>query len=589
MRTIKILLLLFLSWNSFSQNNDTIKITTERIYKINDKEIIEKDTVIVLKKDLLKIKEPDTTKTYVVIYDFKSGKYKKALIKPIVDRPIVYKVININRLAYDVKINPSDMVVAETDLYTSAEDLKKVTNLISEAKINNIENITKENILLENKIKHPKADKYKVINKEIKTSNTLDSLKIELRKAKNKFDLISTKKVEDSLKVSLFGLDSSITIIEKDLSQINDTIKKINTEIGKETLKNEDLKKFSLLKNDFLNSYNDFIKSFEKINDILYATNKVLPISKLPFLSKNEYDINHKNDFINIFVHLLNTQISKNTINNQFTDLVISYNRFKDIDNLNNIVTKSSLNSINNEIEILYDNVKDLKIRLDLIDFENLSQQVLRIIYLLGKDETYEFISKPIQPKNDIASFEVDITSKIKDIEVDNSRKFTHNEFVKNGTRIDFSIGLAISYFPNAKTYEIYTVESINKIGLKDNNLLVPSLVTFLTMTNRGSEYISYGGSAGLGIDIINGKIQMSNFFIGGTAAFGKYDRLMLTIGLALRNVGKLKSGYEIDKTIITQSNDINTVLSDSYKIGFFLSLTYNLTKNVRDKISKMK
>lgn len=107
-------------------------------------------------------------------------------------------------------------------------------------------------------------------------------------------------------------------------------------------------------------------------------------------------------------------------------------------------------------------------------------------------------------------------------------------------------------------------------------------------MTNRGSKYVAFGGSAGLGIDINNGRIQMSNFFIGPTVVLGKYDRLMFTPGLALRNVGKLKSGYEVANTVITESNDIDTVLSDNYKLGFFVALTYNLTNNVRDKISKL-
>ena len=188
-----------------------------------------------------------------------------------------------------------------------------------------------------------------------------------------------------------------------------------------------------------------------------------------------------------------------------------------------------------------------------------------------------------------MASFVVNIQSKDKDVEVNNSRKFTHNEFVMRGTRIDFSIGLAGSYFKNANVYEIYTNDGENKIGLKSKDLTVPSLITMISMTNRGSKYAAIGGSAGLGIDINNGKIQMSNFFIGPTLVLGKYDRMMFTSGVALRNVGKLKNGYEINNTVITQSNDIDSVLSDNYKLGVFVSLTYNLTNSVRTKISNYK
>lgn len=110
-------------------------------------------------------------------------------------------------------------------------------------------------------------------------------------------------------------------------------------------------------------------------------------------------------------------------------------------------------------------------------------------------------------------------------------------------------------------------------------------MIAIVTITNRSTGYGAIGASAGLGVDVVSGKIQMSNFFIGPTLILGKYDRMMFTAGAALRNVGNLKGDYKIND-VITQSNDVNTVLSDNYKIGFFLALTYNLTENVRSKIS---
>lgn len=70
-------------------------------------------------------KKKDKDSTYVVVYDFKTGTYDKNLFRPKVDRPIVYKIININRLAFDVCVNSSDLIVAETDWFTSAAELKK--------------------------------------------------------------------------------------------------------------------------------------------------------------------------------------------------------------------------------------------------------------------------------------------------------------------------------------------------------------------------------------------------------------------------------------------------------------------------------
>ncbi|MDX6184086.1 hypothetical protein SGQ44_18135 [Flavobacterium sp. Fl-77] len=594
---MKAILYLFISllfgFNIYAQKDDKISVITERKYTINGQIITEKETVEVAKSKLLKNKDVDTTKTYTVIYDFKKGEYLKSLVKPKVDRPIVYKVININRLAFDVQVNSKDVVVAETDWFTSAEDLKKITGLLNQA--SPASQPTAENIKLPESKSDAEILKDKAtVKKDLGLLTKLEGLNIKLQHEQKVVDGLNNNKIKYDYYKSIFGDSATIRGIEKPddiiIKEKEKEIKTINEDIKKlENLINEKLDKFQIAKNNFTIAYDDFIKSYNTVNKIIQKSNRVLPIATLPFLNLEEYKLNHQADFRLILVELNVGNITSNTINSQYTDLVVAYNKLKDVNDLTTYFDETSLKKYFDDIDLLMDNAKKIKLKGELINFEKLAQQVQRVIHLLEKNETYEYISAPIQPKNDMATFDVVIKAKIKDIEVDNSRSFTHSVSVKGGTRIDFSIGLAASYFSNTNVYEIYTINGQNKIGLKSKNLTVPSLVTMISMTNRTTKYGAIGGSAGLGIDTNNGKIQLSNFFIGPTLILGKYDRIMLTVGAAIRNVGKLKNGYVINDTIITQSSDITTVLSDNYKVGFFIGLTYNLTNNVRNKISNYK
>lgn len=530
------------------------------------------------------------------------------MVKPRVDRPIVYKIKSINRLAFDVKVNPIDAMVAETDWFSSSEDLKKINGLLKEANVANqiiVEKTIEKTELTAIPTKDvPKENEAKnnIPTNDIKILNELSDLKLQVQQKTRELDILKNdKKAKENLKLYFsesFEATKNLNVVIKDTSETNIKINEISIQI--ETIKNK-IKQNGKIKSDklieyesarenFYKTYDEFIQSYDKVNAILQASNKVIPVANQSFLNMDEYKKKYQVDFELLFAKLMLNDVTVNTINTQYTNVVVSYNKLKDIDELETYIDKSSLKKYFSEIDLVFDNAKKIKFKEELFDFEKLSNQVKRIINLLAKEETYEYISAPVQPKNDLVTFEVEIIAKNKDVvEVDNSRKFEHKEFVRRGTRIDFSMGFAGSYFSNAKVYEIYTDSIGNKVGLKRDNLTVTSIIAMMSMTSRSSKYLAIGGSAGLGIDIANGKIQIGNFFIGPTLVLGKYDRLMFTPGVALRNVGQLKKGITVDETTLDQVNTIDAVLTENYKLGFFVALTYNLTKNVRDKISKYK
>src|SRR5690606_27678934 len=60
----------------------------------------------------------DTTRTntYVIEYDFRTGLYDSNNLKIKVNKPVVFKIKNINRLAYKVEVTAADSVIGYSDL-----------------------------------------------------------------------------------------------------------------------------------------------------------------------------------------------------------------------------------------------------------------------------------------------------------------------------------------------------------------------------------------------------------------------------------------------------------------------------------------
>lgn len=52
--------------------------------------------------------QPHHTNTYVVEYDFREGVYTRNRLRAKVNRPMVFKITNINRLAYDIRVSAKD-------------------------------------------------------------------------------------------------------------------------------------------------------------------------------------------------------------------------------------------------------------------------------------------------------------------------------------------------------------------------------------------------------------------------------------------------------------------------------------------------
>ena len=611
------------------------------------------------------------TNTYEIVYDFNTGHYENNNLQLKVNTPTVFKIININRLAYDISITSKDTLLAETFISDELEDdtfeaLSKnkegVFISTSDGVISNPQkldisalNKTEDFIDKEGKDNSTLFDDFK----KVSNINKLEEEKLKLQK---ELDELKTKVTYlSNIKSTLTENSSKINSFQDNLDKITSQLNNINTENKDEKEKeknrlnneksilaqkiselqkqneeyendNKDLdlilktEKDSLLKKEdkiknkeieilnasknlkeIVKKYNDdnlalqeaFYKlntSYQKILKLLDNYSKVKTIADYPYLNKEKYKDEYKNVIRKEIDLILLERDVATKFKDYYTQVGIKYSNLK----YNPYLAEYLNYGGQTKLFAQGDYIKELadKIYTDVanIKIEILFQKMEHLKELLENDNTFNYVSAPIQPTQDAAIFEISIKKKEGNhSDVSDEKTFKHTEFTYGGTRIDFSLGLAASYFPKTAVYELgverdaNTNEEYTILAKKDDKVLVPSMVGLVTMSFRRTQYMSFGGSAGLGIDVVNGKVQLSNFFIGPTILLGKYDRLFISGGASFRNVGQLKSGYFEGQRLTAGSDDISNFITDKYKVGGFLALTYNLTRGVRANYKSIK
>ncbi|WP_433812224.1 hypothetical protein [Flavobacterium johnsoniae] len=598
----------------------------------------------------------DLTDNYVVEYDFKTGLYTQNTLKPKVHYPVVYRIKNINRFAYKIEVKSKDSILAFSfslddlpkEIFVGQKKEEQAASNyisenpspkpISEANSNDVKDVVGQKT-------EDKTGLVKILN------STLEILDLDKRIAEEtgklnmisdsinkntKLLLMSQTKLQEisseltSIQVEKTKSQDKITPSEEDNKNLENSVKKEKNLIDKKELLEKiinkiqnDQSKLQTKKTDLninITNYNKdkdklkitdeafktFIKDNEKL-DIIFSQfrqsyREVNKINKCydklyELISYHQLDLEKAKTKLEPFI---NEQKSFDDYNNQiqnlksnYYDIQIQYEVLKRNFQLNEILSEGGKVKLYSQADDLMDRVKRMYEKINLPDAQKKLNLIPMITESLRDPNTFEWISAPVQPSGDVVSFDVDIKAKNKTGEkILDERKFRQQEFTRGGTRIDFGLGLAASYFKNTPVYELQVkqVDNLSQITIqqKSDELIVPSLVGLATMSRRSSTYTCLGGSAGLGIDVVNGKIQLSNFFAGPSITFGRYERLTFTTGASFRNVQQLKPGYDVGSIVTETSDDIENYLTDKYKVGFFASLTFVLTKGVKENLKKI-
>jgi|GEM_PF-3473899 len=482
---------------------------------------------------------------------------------------VTYRINNINRLLYNVKIN-SQQTTYQSEAPIGISQIFNISNNDTE-----VANKKTSDVLEEQTSSKASAD-------SIRTKTNLD-----IQLANNKQDLSEIKELQNTRK------DSSSTKTDK-IAVHTDKTKGINNESKDFMSLNMRLLQqlhSSIIK--VLRSYNH-LENAKRINNELVAfsvkdidfktSSETIDsiLKKYPSIKRPEIILS---DFNNYYVEFTkNLSLYNQLLNNRIND-----NQEKAKGKL-----KNDESSISDQIQkdqqtqgnltSIFAEITRLKNSVDNFDFNSLFASLNNIIFELKKESNFFIVSDPVQANTDIVNFKIDISalSRVNSASNLDQRNFSIAVPVVGGFKFDFSTGIFITSGLHDRQYRTVTVSkdtSMIKMNRNDN-LVNISIGAMMHISQRCNNNIKVGGSIGTGLSSDN--LSKLNTFFGPCLIIGKQEQLIITAGLAISQVDYLKSKYTLDNPIAKSEID-ETLTEKATRLGCFISFTYNLTSNKKE------
>lgn len=498
------------------------------------------------KKDEIK---QNKIRTYVIEYDFQTGLFPNGKkIKPKVNEPIVFKIKNINRLAYTVKVTAKDSTIALSDIPKQFEIYKQ--------------------------------EKVETAKKELEAVKPTNKTEIKTVEAS---DLIG-KKSEQELNLINKNLNLSAHQINQD---------KLSTESSANSLQLEKIPGLSThftAQKELTDLYINIRKQYNKLNTLLDDYLFVTATINDPLLTELSYNAKYKDRIAGIKESIESNRSVYNDFNTLVSDFQSAYKSLILNPELSKTFNYGGTIKLTSLAENQEEEVKELKAVVEKIKFRDIRYNLEQATRLFENPLLFEYTSSPIQPIQDLAIFNIDIVKKDKENSLFyDERKFSRSVFTKHGIRLDASLGLAGSFFSKSSVYALQfnngdeqQVAELNKFQFN------PSFVGFFTTSYRSSSHFSGGLSLGLGFNVDEGKLILDNFYIGPSLIVGKYERITLTAGGTFKNIPRLNNAFNVGD-IVPNSYTLDNITTESYRFGYFFGVSYNITRGVKDQLKFLK
>jgi hypothetical protein len=563
------------------------------------------------------------TNTYLVVYDFAKKIYDTNFVHPRVHHPIVFKVKNINRLAYDVVITSRDSVLAVSDFPTGME----------------FKNSLKDTVALEagedpTKLPGPsipalsKSD----TNGDKKDVNTIELLESASKKSDLQNELIKYKDKLSNQSAEIVKLEKDSTFISNEIKDLtirkdNDTaIEQFKTDsISKLKLVQESLTlKLKTLRADTLGSTAAIEKKAREIKEIVISEDAIAAYQKR-FTSLNQSYL----AIVREYQKMWQLYSSYNQLFVIASDPFLSYEKavscIKDtaykIPSVEKIADYrtwvrffyQSMNDFNKEYnEVIFDwsiakyvnesgqkklqePFRELKKRVDqmaqIIKAKNPAPLIDKMYYIvttLKDPSAYEMYSAPIQPSQDVVSFDVNIKER-KSYLLHDAGNFNYSEFTRGGIRYDFSTGLVYSFGVADYTYrtEKAVGDSVKIIKNKSSNQYFPSIAAMFHASIRTWRLLNIGFTLGASLNTTD--LDINSVFPGISLMIGRKEKIIFTAGPALKKVKYLSEKYDFNKSYLPEDLKSEVPTQSAFRIGAFVAVSYNLTKKQKSSFKIVK
>jgi len=171
----------------------------------------------------------------------------------------------------------------------------------------------------------------------------------------------------------------------------------------------------------------------------------------------------------------------------------------------------------------------------------------------------------------DIAELKLEVYPRVDSLSKDTIVKY-FPVTSKGVVRVRTSFGVAFSFFPNNKVYD---VGPNNKIVESTGDLFVPVLSTLIHFYPVRAGGFKIGGAFGFGIPL-QGQNKDINFLLGPSFIIGQNELVIISAGVTGGKVNKLTGGWSVGDTVPTADFPIPT--KSYYDLGAFISLSFNIS-----------
>jgi len=562
---------------SYARNNQTtpeVKTSSSQTHQLTRTQTsssnINTSTADTVKKENVKknyCKENNTPT--ILFYDFKT-KTTERVPFCIFNQFVIYRIDNINRFLYNVKIT-ADQMTYQSDAPSGISQIFNITKSETETTTN-----TSNAVLVSQTNDTALADSIKECS----------SLKVQL--INNKEILSAVKEIQVKINDSLLNGNKEITILGKN-NEIKIRIGRIDSFINSQG-QSSNLKLLQQLHSSIIKlfrSYNHLEKAKHinnelvsfSMRDIDYNTSleRVKSIEKsFPSIKRPEQILSDFNNYyleftksLRLYNEFLDRRINDNNSKQKKDSILKEIQKDKQ--------TKENLNSIFSEI-------KDLKDNVESFDFIGLFSSLNNILFELKKENNFFVVSDPVQANKDAVNFKIDISpiSKVSSASNLDQRNFSTTIPVIGGFKIDFSTGIFLTSGLHNRQYSTSTVSKDSSIITmnRNNNLMNISIGALMHISKRCNNDFKIGGSIGSGLG--SSDLTNLNFFVGPCLIIGKQEQFIISLGGAITQVDYLKSKYSLNTPIGNSKMD-QTLTEKATRFGYFISFTYNLTSNKKE------
>ena len=547
------------------------------------------------------------TNTYVIRYDFHTKTYDTNNVRPRINQPVIFKVVNINRFAYDVVVTSRDsmLVIAESaevkEPGARQEEPPPSEVGLADAAVPQISN----------------ADAQGTIAERANTANSWDSLLKQVRLESSR-NILEKSAYEKSLRLFYLSNDSmnyemqirslrgvgvlsdsanaarqQLTLsldearrmmhdIRTDLDRNNRELQVIQDQLRVINIHNEIVRNYANRLVDLRSSYSDLLKGYRNAWEVFRKYNQLLSIASQPLLSPPEF----RKSCVDSSLLLNDQAISRYRIYiseffNKLADFYLQYETIMNDYEITRILNdegrrklQASSKALKNSADRMAQVVRDRKPG-EVID------KIVHIYSTMLKDDAYEIASAPIQPSQDLVVFDISIKHKYTK-EYRDDRAFSYREYVRGGLRYDFSTGLVIGFGINDRTYHTIDTDadSVRIVSNSRSNRYMPSIAAMLHASFRSWRQVNVGFT--LGASISTSELDINSLYPGISLMIGKGEKIIITGGPALKKINYLDSKYLEGNVYASSEFPQGVPVVSTFRFGWFAGISYNLTQKQR-------